>query len=301
MTRVLLVLMCALLLLPMPVTAQEDDTQAILDYINAAYADFTALTSYGVTVEQDITQNFYSVGSDDLLVSMVIDQQVEGQVVVGMPNTLSTQLTQNLTMEMPTYDLTQVMETTGETRLIDGVYYLRFGPNDFGLPVNWVNMNDDASVVPGAEMYNIDTLSDIASFGIPTQVIEASMIESITILPTETLDGQKLRGFELVWNPDVVRNTDMFNLAGVLNLEAMGGNTEQFVEEYLANLTFSQHIWIGVEDNLPHRITATFTVGGTLSAAAVEGGPMDFDQVAEATNFYHSFNADFDIAPPSED
>lgn len=301
MKRALLVLLCATLLLTIQANAQEDDTQAILDNINTAYANFAALTSYGVTVEQDLSQNFYDVASDGLLVSMTINQQIEAQIIVGSPTTLSTTLSQDLTLEMPAYALTQIMNTTAETRLIDGAYYLRFGENDYGLPTYWVNMNEDAALVPGAEIYDIEALSNVASFAIPTQAIEASMIDSLRELPAEMQDGQKLRGFELVWNPDIVRATDMFSLSSVLNLEALGGNTEQFVEEYLANLTFSQQIWIGVEDNLPHRITATLTVGGTLSAAAVEGGPLDFDQVVKADNTYHSFNAEFAINPPNED
>lgn len=301
MRQVILLLFSLSLVLPMTVAAQDDEKQAYIDYLNAAYANFSAVSSYGVTVDQTVEQSFYNVGSEELLLTMTVDQQQEGQAILGTPHAIASRLTQTLIMSIPTYDVNQSIETTAEAILVDGIYYLRFGENEIGLPTTWVNMNEDSSQVPGAEIYNVDALSNMAGLSLPTQPIDITMIDHITTLPPEVLEGQKLRGFELVWNTSAIRETDVFNLTAILNVESMGGNTERFIEDYLANFTFTQRVWIGINDNLPHRIETLMEVDTTISAAAIEGGPLDLVQTTAVVLSFHSFNAAFEIIAPIEE
>lgn len=301
MRQIILLLFSLSLILPVSVAAQDDEKQAYIDYLNAAYANFNAMSSYGVTVGQAIDQSFYNVGSEELLLTMTIDQHQEGQAILGTPNAVASSLTQTLTMSIPIYNVNQSIETTAEAILVDGVYYLRFGENEIGLPTTWVNMNENPNQVPGAEIYNVDALSNMAGLSLPTQPIDVAMIDHITTLPPEILEDQKLRGFELVWNTRAIRETDVFNLVALLNVESMGGDTERFVEDYLANFTFTQRVWIGINDNLPHRIETVMEVDTTISAAAIEGGPMDLVQTTAVVVSFHSFNVAFDITAPIED
>lgn len=297
----------ALLLAALPILAQDgftEDEQELIATVTEALDQLYALDSYAFeatqTIEQDITA---PVGSENRVLTEMV-QNMEGEITMRDDGVASRQLLQQ-TMNMEiTGQGSANQELTMEFVIVDGVVYVNIteasGAGAEQFPQGWINLNEDPALLPGAELYDVEALTEGISTMLPLIELNEDTVASITAEPPETIDGREFQVIAIEWNTPGYLEQAEDMLDALLNLEALGLNSEAFMDELFSGLTISQRLWIDVETGYIHQFEQTQKLDIELSAEATNSFAMEMRQTVTTTMALSDFNATFTIEAPTE-
>lgn len=229
MRKWLMLLLVMLLTGIVPVLARQDDTplsseeQVLLDEVSSAFAALDALDTYQNEGEVTTTQKSDLINTETF---QVMQTQVRNRAPFN-----------------DYYAYTKQSSANGvaiiETIILDEILYVRQNEGDWQLS----NESSGYEVVTAEFFAAVTDKTYMSIFpfddGTVTDIIE---------LPTDTIDGQTMRVFEITRNEQFVIDLVIDVLLG------FGGDPNEDYSSLFENSTYTQKIWIGVEDGLPHRV-----------------------------------------------
>jgi len=182
--------------------------------------------------------------------------------------------------------------------IVDGIVYVQVYDTTGNLvgqfPEGWVNVSENPSAIPGMNLLNIEQLADMIR---PVAyALDKDTVNSISEQPRETLDGQEMRVFTLVLNSKGLSESSTFKqVASAFNSSALGVDAEQLINDMLKGATLDIRIWIGAEDNMLHKTSATLRIDANLS---VSGQNLNLKQTSEGEFTFTNFNEPVEILAP---
>lgn len=305
---ILLILISALLIVPVA-SAQDTlsaDEVELLEFVAAAYSNMEALTGYSMQGSQATSQNITStVGQTEVAIVQVIDQDLRGSIEFLGDGEAATQVEviQNIQMDMPNQPQI-VVDMTMEFIVVDGVAYVEVrdvapAAVAASFPRGWINLNKDASSIPGMELLNSDQFAGMMTSPFVYNLTETT-VTGITELDSEEIDGQSMRVFVVVVDVKALLEDEAVAEAmGLFNFEQLGVDMEKVLEAFGEDSSMKLTVWIGIDDNFVHRIDAE-------QRALLDFGPevigqaMTIDQTIGMSMSIANFNESFGITAPEE-
>lgn len=305
----LLVAVVSAVLWPSQAQAQDgngfsDEEQEWLDYISVAFANFYALETYQYGGEQTLDQIVSAVESP-VTVSLTMKQEYKGDVILpteeGDLGATSQKIEQNMTMYTGSDPIEQGL--TSETVLVDGQFYVRYAGDDMALGIGeeWINLTENPTAVPGADIINLEKITSVSSSFIPNIVLDEITVNAVTELEGETLNEKEMRVFEVAWNFQALYEANGFNLKDLFNFESIGLDTEAFIASAYDNAVMTQRIWIGVEDENIHQVALIMNVNAVIGAEVTGGVELNLNQKINSTMGFFNFNKPLLIVAPIEE
>ena len=294
-----LLLVIALPLSVAPVRAQDggDIDSDALQVINDAFTNLEMQETYQSRGESHLEQALTtSMGAgQSISMSQTVDSTIETQVQTNgpdQPDTIHSVTDQIYNIEfggMQGMSQTITLEQVFEVLAINEQIYQRYreeptmsgglpGMGGDGMlsgtvPEGW----HDPSEVTGSAITTSDLLQQYGSLF--TGLSEENVV-SVTELESETINDQEMRVFEIELSAEALREAipvEAFSMLSQSMGQGMPGGggdaqteMESFIDNYLDALTVTTRVWIGTDDNLPHRIMS--------ETVLEEGTTVDFSQ-----------------------
>lgn len=305
--------MLVLLVSALPVQAQDggqdgdfsEEELALIERLADAFESFYALDSYAMAMEQAMIQVVTSDEMPGVEITVDLAQDIEGLVRLeeGGETVASDQvLEQEMLMEMPgTGPIEQTM--TMESVIVGGNYYVRVpesSPPGTGFPTEWVNLTENPEAFPGADAFNLDTMTGLGNGLLQQLAVNETTVATIEELGTEEIDGQEMVIIQVKWNTRAMVESGAFGLDELLNLDAFEVDADALLDEFLDTASIVQRVWIGEDDGLIHRVEMDMST--MLEFDAGQGvGMMSLEQ--EITNYgtFSEFNEPVEIVAPIDE
>ncbi|RMF81194.1 MAG: hypothetical protein D6737_05745 [Chloroflexi bacterium] len=306
-------LIVALLLVALPVGAQEGNLSAeeeeLLKVVVVGFENFQNLSSFSSEANQTTDQTIV-VGRGDgaTVVEQSIEQSISGRLDggVGEPLTVEIVIAQDIVIESGALPATETSQTI-DMVVADDNLYVRFRdvtPLAVAavFPDGWVNVTREPGRIPGFEVFDIEQFTNVMT-NLRFFPVNNMVISRITELPSETIDGQTMRVFNVVFDSDVLfASPEVVEAMGLLNAEQLGLDLDLFLETFGANTTLEMTLWIGVDDSMIHRAdTITELAEADFGDAFGTGQPLSMTQLVDSSVIYDDFNAEFKIIAPIPD
>jgi hypothetical protein len=304
MKRYHIIWLC-LLLLGITVVAQAQDmTQAeqeLLAFVTEAFDTTTSQESFAVTGTNNIVQDITAVTAAGTTTSLQkINQAITGELQLQPTLAASMQLHQKL--DITVNGQVQTLDQTIEMILLPDAFYMRF-PSTLPLmagisfPKDWVNLMENPDAFPGANLINADQYLNMVQSQLKYQIDETTTT-AVQELPAETIDGVEMRVIEIQLDFELLMQSEEMRAAmGILNLEQMGLDAEQFMESMDAdNLIII--VWVNPEDHLIYQQSSIMDMTmemGDLFPGITSG---TLNQHLEQTTSYSRYNEAFTIEAP---
>lgn len=301
-----MMLFLILLLMVVPLTSAQDDSglsaqeQEWLDTIIAANENLLALDTYHVEMEQNVeqTMSLAAAMTGGMSIDQTITQMIDVQVRTrgDQPDDIFAQIDQTIESTGPTGPLN--VELTMETLVLNGQTYLRFTdisqmPGSSALPQEWVALGDTSAETQYFDIGSLANLSEQQQRFL--SILDSNTVGSIEQLDSETLEGQTMDVYELIWSTAAFEE-----LAGMLGTSSLQTSADQpaqdLVESLFANASGTQQVWIGTEDGLPHRTTFEMVI--EEAEISMQQQTMTLSQTTTSTVNYMDFNGEVTIPSP---
>lgn len=317
-------MVCLMLALAMvaPVRAQDggglsSDQLALLADVQTSVTKFYDQHAYTVAGQQVSTMGIDMMGQS---MAFTTTQNIAGQTIVGKDGSVvasSQSLEQIVDTAIPGSPVGMNQTFVYETILVDGETYIRFTSSEgFGLasdmyPEDWTNVTD-ASSNPLIAVYAANP-----SYGtnyLPINGFDPSLVTAISEGEADEIEGQAMRVIEIELNVAAAQTQGLYGTNQVATSQALGAvlgggvpanpgvpstdpvSSDQ-VQQFLEDMTITQRIWIGVDDQLPHRVEMTLSLDTEMEVAQL-GGSLPFTMENVTTLDYTDFNGDFTIEAP---
>lgn len=313
---VLAVLGSVLLLLPHPSYAQEDaglsaQEQEWLVYVQGAFDNFAAATSFSVHGEQLTNQTLTSPALGAQAINTSLDQKFDTDVLLdaeGQVLATSSGLDQTSVISgVGVSEVQQVMIM--ETVVVDGVMYVVVpdyedstgGSSPF--PSEWINLTENADQFPGLQSFDIKGLTDYSSRLMPFGELTDEILLHITEGDSIEIEGQTVRVFELDYDMVAVAAAGGFGLGQIYSDQmsaALGLSGDELVRQLFESATMHQTIWIDPATQLPSRIKATLQIDANINSPTV-GAELHIVQTTDSVQELSQFNEPLTIEAPIEE
>jgi hypothetical protein len=285
-----------------PARAQEDtlspEELEWVAFVSAAYDALFALDSLKADTVQEVNQTvLVNTGFADVTVVQTISQHTLAAIQNGedgFPTEIYSQLDQTSRTEtegVPPQEIALKMEMVYQ----DGVFLMQVTeapPDVAGLfPQGW--FDPDILSGSGLDFSAMTNLTGREALSI--YPLNEDTVLRIKELEQEDLDGQPMRVFEIILDPAIT--LEAAGMSGLFDPESLGAGGDQFIEDMLAGMNFSQRVWISVEDGLPHRIS--FKSAMHEIELELQGQAMTMSQITEATVDFFDFNEPVEIPEPA--
>ncbi len=306
-------LICALLLLlALPVVAQEELTETQLEwltYVQTAMDNTLTLESYNADGSMIMSQQIVpSAGAEGMVnVNQMIEQTMQGQVLIGDAENIAVNMTmeQDITVIMPGMPETNVTQTL-EIIVVEGNLYMRFSNLSAELanvfPEGWVNLNENPNAFPGSNAIVADQYTQALQANLALTLTEELVLDITEGEETE-LDGQTMRVFEIEINTPALFATDAMGTAlSMFDFSAFGIDSEEAQAVFGEKLQMQLLVYIGVDDEWVHYQESQVTVDELdMSSMLNQTAPVYLSQQITTVITYSEFNAPVTIEAPIEE
>lgn len=319
---VLLMMVCAALTLMLVQGADAQDglseeELALLADVQSSVAKFYQQQTYAVTGQQVSTTGVDMMGQK---MEFTTTQNIAGQTILGKDGSLvaSYQSLEQI-LDSGIMGMTSGQTFAYETILVDGQSYIKFTTSEgLGIvsdyyPQEWTAI-DPEDTTSTLALFNMTP-----SFGSSYLPINGfdnpALMKSVTEVEGGEIDGQAMRIIEFELDTAAAQTSGLYGTNQVATSQAlgavMGGGaptspsvpstdaiTQEQLDQFMADTTLVQRVWIGVDDGLPHRVE--IVIGLDTEMAMEQLGGMSLPIVMETTTTldFSDFNAVFDIQAP---
>ena len=299
--RKLLVVVIAALMLLAVVPAQAQDGEDLLGVVTTAFANLNGLPGYQATTEREQSQ---TLSSGEGYLTIASDIEVE-QTITAQVRPASEGQTEASSIVVEQSNSVFVDDTTDnddpaehninlEVVQLDGQIYVRIPTDVEGLfsATDWVNISENPDALPLGSDFDFTNIVNLS--GISGAVFTADTVTTIEEGANEGISGQLMRVFTLTMNPSA-----LFSSVDGAALVGLGDANDPIVQAVLAGMTIQYTIWVGQDDNLPHRLQAVINVDVELGADVTGGDAAKIVITSEATTDYTALGEPVDIQVPT--
>lgn len=299
--RKIFVMVIAALMILAVLPAQAQEGEDLLGIVTTAFTNLNSLQGYQATTASEQTQTLssgegYLKIASDVSIEQTITAQVRPanetqseavSVVLEQTNTIfidDTSDNKNDTEQAINLEVIQ----------IDGQTYVRIPTEVEGLfaQTDWVNINEDSDFLSLGRDFDFAGIVNLS--GISGKLFTTDTVTAIDEGANEGIDGQRMRVFTLTMNPAALFSS--VDGASLLGLEP---SDDSVVQAVLAAMTVEYKVWVGLDDNLPHRLQANINVDVELSPAVTGGDAVKIVVSNEVITDYTALNEPVDIQVPS--
>ncbi len=298
--KLLVVVITALMILAV-VPAQAQEGEDLLGVVTTAFTNLNGLQGYQATTEREQSQTIssgegYLALASDISIEQTITAQVrpaiEGQTEAS---SLVVEQSNSVFVDDTTDNDDPIEQDINlEVVQIDGQIYVRIPTDIEGLfsATDWVNISENPEVLPLGSDFDFTNIVNLS--GISGAVFTADTVTAIEEGANEGISGQLMRVFTVTMNPTALfSNVDGAALAGLSDTD------DPIVQAVLAGMTIQYTVWVGQDDNLPHRLQAVINVDVELGADVTGGDAAKIVITSEATTDYTALGEPVDIQVPT--
>ncbi len=298
--KLLVVVITALMVLAvLPVQAQEGED--LLGVVTTAFTNLNALQGYQATTEREQTQTISS-GEGYLAIASDISMEQTITALVRPAAEGQTEASSFVVEQRNSVFIDDTTDNSNSTRQdinlevvqIDGQVYVRIPTDVEGLftATDWVNISENPEALPLGEDFDFAGIVNLS--GISGTLFTPDTVTAIEEGANEGISGQLMRVFTLTMNP-----TALFNSVDGAALLGLGDANDPVIQTVLSAMTMQYTVWIGQDDNLPHRLQATINVDVELGADLTGGDAVKVVISNEGTTDYSALGEPVDIQVPS--
>jgi hypothetical protein len=295
---VLLLVVCVLLLAPLPVSHAQSDRSTLIAFVAAAYEATTVNQSF---TKQDTTELSMTLATQGISIEMLLDSTSESVAQLGATledHIMQSKVTQHIKMSLATGQVSEG-DMVSEMILLNGVLYMRALEQNGILAgtqsEKWQTLTKTESsegMSDGA--LNYDALLS-TMIGARLALTDESVL-SIVEVAADPIDGQTMRAFEIEFNAAALGDL-ITQMAGAFNLGNMGVDVEQLLQDMFENAKIQTKLWVGVEDNLIHRTENAIEIDTELE---LMGYTFDLKMVQRSTENYSDFGRTVEVSVPRD-
>ncbi|MBI5930122.1 MAG: hypothetical protein HY862_12495 [Chloroflexi bacterium] len=298
--KILVVVIAALTVLAvLPAQAQEGED--LLGIVTTAFTNLNGLQGYQATTESEQSQTVssgegYLALSSDISTEQSLTAQVrpakEGQTEAS---SITIEQSNSIFIDDTTDNTNPTRQTINlEVVQIDGQIYVRIPTDVEGLfpASDWVNISENPDVLPLGDSFNFANIANLS--GISGKLFTADTVTTVEEGANEGISGQIMRVFTLTMNPSA-----LFSSVDGATLLGLKDANDPVTQAVLAAMTVQYTIWVGADDNLPHRLQATINVDIELGSDLTGGDAAKVVITSDATTDYSAFDEPVDIQVPT--
>lgn len=278
---------------PNPLTTEELE---MIDFVLASYENMFEQTSYTSTIQQSTA---YTVTAGFTTIRQELKQSGSSEIVLdpdGNASDMAIKMEQRIMSDAGDGQV-QEANTQVEVIVYDGQMFMRFEDISQlpGIPEGWFNVADIAAM----QMLNVEEYTKLTGANaLQVYPINAETVAAIEELEPETIDGQEMRVFRLTWDTEALAGNA--EVAAMLDAETfsqvLGIDPVEYMRQFMLGSTYEQIIWIGVDDNLPHRFDTQMITDATIEARM---GNLELAQEMTTSATFGEFNTAIKIEAPT--
>lgn len=300
-SRKLVVMMLIALLMVGVWPAQAQEGEDLLGIVTTAFGNLNALQGYQAVTEQEQTQ---TLNSGEGYLTVAANQEVE-QTITTQVRPAQEGQTEASSIVLEQRNSVFVDDTTDnvnperhnftiEVIQLDGQVYVRIPTEAEGLfpAIDWVNITENPAALPLVESFNLEAMTSLT--GISGALFNPDTVTDIQEGANEGISGQVMRVFTLTMNPMA-----LFTGVNGATLAGLEDGDDPVVQAVLGAMTVQYIVWVGADDNLPHRMQAIIAVDIELGEDLTAGDPVKLVINSDATTDYSAFDTPVDIQIPS--
>ncbi len=296
----------------------QDDLQATLDLLTAAYQHSAAVPSYTAQWDSTISQSTQLAQGDSVYVisteitesqtaqiegantsSIVIQRITQGQMVVPGPLESGAPL--------PEIEMTPQLELEGALIAVDGGVFVNLDDTApeyrAGLPGGWQEVQDGTALGGNGtvSLNNVATSLDRVRMDAVKMMalLNPAVAKSAEALTDDELDGQVMKRYLLTLDTALAMaamGQDASALLGDLEL------SEAAVGTLLNAAVYTLEVWVGADDQTVYRQITTLNLDRVLDSVSfgsdLGGAAVTISHHQSDTLTLGEINADFDIRMP---
>ncbi len=310
------IMVAVLLGMPIFQARAQDDLQATLDLLTAAYQHSAAVPSYAAQWDSTISQSTQLTQGDTVyVISTEITESQTAQIVgTNTSSTVIQRITQGQMVvpgqsgaPLPEIEMMPQLELEGALIAVDGGVFVNLDDTApeyrAGLPGGWQEVLDGTALGGNGtvSLTNVATSLDRVRMDAVKMMalLNPAVVKSAEVLTDDELDGQVMTRYLLTLDTALAMaatGQDASALLGDLEL------SEAAVAALLDATVYTLEVWVGADDQMVYRQITTLNLDRVLDSVSfgsdLGGAAVTISHHQSDTLTLSELNADFDIRMP---